>query len=334
MSKAMWVVRAGQEAVFIQEFLQKHMVAIGWGNIGDLANIHSRDAISDLLRVHLANYTTRQNAVNTGQIFRFREELDRGSAVLTYDPGTRIYYVGTVTGDYVYRPENCQELQHTKTVDWVAEIKRDDLSPETKNSLGSIATIFRISGGASSEIEALVSGTPMPRPVPEEALQEAKDFEAEIREETAERALASLQDRLAKLTWDEMQELVAGLLRAIGYKTRVSPPGPDRGKDITASPDGFGFQAPRIVVEVKHRKEAMGAPELRSFAGGLRHDTSGLYVSTGGFSREAKYEADRANHHVALMDAADLSKAVIEHYDKMDTETRAILPLRKLYWPV
>ena len=131
-----------------------------------------------------------------------------------------------------------------------------------------------------------------------------------------------------------MQELVAGILRAMGYKTRVSTPGPDRGRDIIASPDGLGFQSPRIVVEVKHRKGAMGAPDIRAFAGGLRHDTSGLYVSTGGFSREARYEADRANHHVALMDAADLSRTVIEHYDKMDSETRAMLPLRKIYWPV
>jgi restriction system protein len=44
-----------------------------------------------------------------------------------------------------------------------------------------------------------------------------------------------------------MQDLVAGLLRALGYKKRVSPAGPDRGKDIVASPDGFGFESPRIL---------------------------------------------------------------------------------------
>jgi restriction system protein len=47
-----------------------------------------------------------------------------------------------------------------------------------------------------------------------------------------------------------MQQLVAGILRAMGYKTQISPPGVDRGKDIVASPDGFGFEHPRIVVEV------------------------------------------------------------------------------------
>ena len=32
-------------------------------------------------------------------------------------------------------------------------------------------------------------------------------------------------------TKEQMQQLVAGILRAIGYKTRIVPRGPDRGKD-------------------------------------------------------------------------------------------------------
>jgi restriction system protein len=155
-----------------------------------------------------------------------------------------------------------------------------------------------------------------------------------VRRDTEQRALGFLQDKLSKLDWDEMQELVAGVLRAMGYKTRISPAGPDRGRDIVASPDGFGFQPPRIVVEVKHRKGTMGAPEVRSFVGGLRQNDNGLYVSTGGFTREARYEADRTNQALTLMDADDLGKAIVEHYDRMDSEARALLPLKKIYWPV
>ncbi len=84
-----------------------------------------------------------------------------------------------------------------------------------------------------------------------------------------------------------MQDLVAGILRAMGYKTLVSPAGADRGKDIIASPDGFGFEPPRIVVEVKHRNARMGSSEIRSFLGGRHKDDRGLYVSTGGFTKEA-----------------------------------------------
>ncbi len=117
--------------------------------------------------------------------------------------------------------------------------------------------------------------------------------EDDVFESMASRAHEFIKDKVNELTWEEMQELVAGLLRSLGYKTRVSEVGPDRGKDIVASPDGFGFEAPRIVVEVKHRKGAMGAPEVRSFLGGRNPQDKGLYVSTGGFTREARYEAEK-----------------------------------------
>ena len=142
------------------------------------------------------------------------------------------------------------------------------------------------------------------------------------------------RSKLDKLDWDEMQELVAGMLRAMGYKTKVSPAGPDRGKDIVASPDGFGFESPRIVVEVKHRNAAMGADSIRSFLGGRHKDDKGLYVSTGGFTKDAQYEADRASIPISLMDLDGLVDGVLEHYEKMDAGVRAMIPLAKVYWPV
>jgi restriction endonuclease Mrr len=113
-----------------------------------------------------------------------------------------------------------------------------------------------------------------------------EDSEDAITEDVQSRALEFVKDRAAKLDWEQMQRLVAGLLRAMGYKTRVSPAGPDRGKDIIASPDGLGFESPRIVVEVKHRQGAMGSQEIRSFLGGRHKDDKGIYVSTGGFTKD------------------------------------------------
>ncbi len=36
---------------------------------------------------------------------------------------------------------------------------------------------------------------------------------------------------------------------------------------MIASPDGLGFSSPRIVAVVKHRKDSMGAPQIRAFVG-------------------------------------------------------------------
>lgn len=147
------------------------------------------------------------------------------------------------------------------------------------------------------------------------------------------KALEFIKDQISRLEWEEMQELIGGLLRAMGYKTRISPTGPDKGKDIVASPDGFGFESPRIVVEVKHRTQAMGAPELRSFIGGRHPADKGLYVSTGGFTKEAYYEAERSNVPLTLMSIDDVVQAVLDHYENMDIETQRLLPLKKFYWP-
>ena len=120
----------------------------------------------------------------------------------------------------------------------------------------------------------------------------------------------------------------------MGYNTRVSPSGPDRGKDIVASPDGFGFEQPRIIVEVKHRSAQMGTQEVRSFLSVIRHaGDKGLYVSTGGFSKEAYYEAERAANPITLMNLDDFVEAFLDHYEAMDLETRVLLPLKKVYWP-
>ncbi|WP_062545404.1 restriction endonuclease [Rufibacter tibetensis] len=132
-----------------------------------------------------------------------------------------------------------------------------------------------------------------------------------------------------------MQELVSGILKGMGYKTLISPKGADRGKDIIASPDGLGLENPKIMVEVKHRTNTtMGSQEIRSFLGGLRSGDKGLYVSTGGYSKDARYEAERANIPITLIDLEMLVRLIIQHYDNFDSDTRALIPLKKIYWPV
>ena len=63
----------------------------------------------------------------------------------------------------------------------------------------------------------------------------SEESEENLLEDVENKALEFIKDRVSQLDWEQMQELVAGILRAMGYKTRVSAVGPDRGKDIVAS---------------------------------------------------------------------------------------------------
>lgn len=130
-----------------------------------------------------------------------------------------------------------------------------------------------------------------------------------------------------------MQRLVAGILKSMQYKTRIAPSGPDRGIDIVASPDGLGLLEPRIIVQVKHKSGSIGASDIRSFTGILRTGNKGIYVSTGGFTKEAKYEAERANIPLTLINLDFLVDLIVQNYDSFDLETRSLIPLTKIFWP-
>ncbi|WP_292757521.1 restriction endonuclease [Methanobacterium sp.] len=220
------------------------------------------------------------------------------------------------------------EYCDSRKVKWLGTVNRDDLSTSTKNTLGAISTIFEINPDASKGILDALHGI-----VPVEEIQDEDEELISLKQDILAKSQEFIKDKMLDLDWEEMQELVAGVLRAMDYKTIVSSKGPDRGRDILASPDGLGLSEPRIVVEVKHRKGQMGSPEIRSFTGGLRPGDKGLYVSTGGYSKEAKYEGERSNNPVTLVDADMLVSLIIQYYDNFDTDARSLIPLTKIYWP-
>ncbi len=331
--KNMWMVRAGVGASLFDEFKENGVVAIGWREIGDLTNVTSREAIKDLVRRVYPDYKEGRIRIWANQIIRFRFEFKINDYVITYNPERRIYMIGKIIGDYEYydADENSpfKEYPHIRRVVWEHEISRDRLSASTKNTLGSISTIFKLPEESKKEILNLLRG----REEPEDISGEEAELDT-IRDDIMAKATEFIKDKILKLTWEEMQELVAGLLRGMGYKTVVSPRGPDRGCDIRASPDGLGLEDPRIIVQVKHRSSQVTSEEVRAFLGGLRKGDKGLYVSIGGFTKDAKYEAERSQYPITLVDLDMLVRLIVQYYDNFDSDTKALIPLIKIYWPL
>ena len=137
-----------------------------------------------------------------------------------------------------------------------------------------------------------------------------------------------------KLSGTERKDLFKEILNAMGYIAERTKKGADRGVDIFASKDGLGLEEPRIFVEVKHRNEQMGAQDIRTFIGGRQPSDKCLYVSTGGFTKEARYEAERSNTPLKLIDIDDLANLLSLHYDKFSAEGKTLLPLKKVYIPL
>jgi len=244
--------------------------------------------------------------------------------VVSYNPEKRIYYVGKIISDYRYKKNYISDYNHIRDVEWEAEVDRDQLSTSAKNTLGAIMTLFLLNEFVKNQFIQIMKGEKTSSGENEEGIETEID---NIRRDVIDKGFEFIKDEILKLDWEEMEELVAGILKAMGYKTRLSASGPDRGKDIVASPNGLGLEQPRIKVEVKHREASMGSSELRSFIGGLTSSDRGLYVSTGGFSREARYEAERSSIPVSLIDIDELTRLLLENYDNLDNDTKAYVPL-------
>ena len=331
MEKRMWMIRAGRNAALVRDFEEQGFVSVGWLELNDLSSIGSKEELEAVFNDAYSDLKKGKYRMSLGQISRFKFDIQKSDWVITYNPEYRYYPVGEIISDYEYLQGSPGEFNHIRKVKWVGKVNRDDLTVSTKNTVGAIMTLFLLNDSATKEFATLLAGE-KPDIQDDVPAGESSDMD-DLRKDVVERAFEFIKDNILKLDWDEMQELMAGILRAMGYKTRIASAGPDRGADIIASPDGLGLEQPRIRVEVKHRSETIGAPVLRSFIGGLRANDRGLYVSTGGFTKEARYEAERSTVPVTLIDIDELAELLISNYDTADSETKALVPLVKLYWP-
>jgi restriction system protein len=271
------------------------------------------------------------------QFVRFANELKPGDRVVTYNPSQRRYVLGTIEGDIRQTHQVEGENWYSRPVKWQQRCERDLLTKGSRNTLGAIQALFRVSEEAASDlyakampIDAPDAELPAVGPVTRGSEVELDDAYAEI----VSKSHDLIEDLIAALNADQMEQLVAGVLRAMGYKARVSPKGGDRGVDIFASRDGLGLEEPRIFVEVKHRiGTKISAPEIRAFLGGRKPGDRCLYVSTGGFAKDARYEAERSNVPLTLIDLPLLRELLVEHYDALGEETRRLMPLTRVYWP-
>ncbi|MDH3890045.1 MAG: Mrr restriction system protein [candidate division Zixibacteria bacterium] len=131
----------------------------------------------------------------------------------------------------------------------------------------------------------------------------------------------------------EFQDLVAALLRGMGYYTPfVAPRGKDGGVDILAYRDPFGIESPRIKVQVKHRQDSASVQEIRQLMGILQKDGDvGIFVSTGGYTSDAKSTATGSHIHVQLIDLDGFINLWTDFYPKLTDEDKSLLPLTSVY---
>ena len=168
--------------------------------------------------------------------------------------------------------------------------------------------------------------------------EDLEDQAEEVRvtfEQAEEDAWQEIRNYLGTMAWLDFQDLVADLLTAMGYHVSwIAPPGKDFGVDIVAYTDPLGATNPRIKVQVKRQVDSsMNVEGLRAFMSVLGDDDVGIFVSAGGFTKDAEDEARmQERRKITLIDLEKLFDLWVEHYPQLSEEARRRLPLKPIYF--
>jgi restriction system protein len=153
-------------------------------------------------------------------------------------------------------------------------------------------------------------------------------------EEAEDQARAEILQYISGLNPYTFQELVASLVRALGYYVAwISPPGKDGGVDIIAHPDALGTRPPRIKVQVKRTTDKINTDGVRAFLALVNEDDVGLYVAVGGFTKDAEdFARNQERRRITLINLDQFRKLWIENYSKLDDTARKRFPLSPIYY--
>ena len=121
--------------------------------------------------------------------------------------------------------------------------------------------------------------------------------------------------------------------KAIGYTTAFSPPGPDGGVDIVAGRGPMGFDPPRLCVQVKSGSGPVNPEIIQRLHGSMKsvNAEQGLLISWGGFNSKVPTEERSQFFSIRLWDSGDLIQALLENYEKLSSDIKAELPLKRIW---
>lgn len=334
---AIWMVRAGKHGEYEQSFLENGKLYLTWEELSeDLNKIPDRKALFELLTTKFPNAPRTRNIVHGGEIWSFVHNIIIGDWIVLPSKLKPAIHVGEVTRAYHFDPSKEPTLQHSLGVKWIArDIPRTAFDKDLLHSMGSTLTICQIRrNDAEKRIRAMATSgwKSMPAPgldwVPADVDDTREEFDLE----------RAARDQISKLIVQRFQghgleRLVEAVLKAQGYFTYRSSEGADKGIDLLAAPGALGFGTPRICVQVKSQESPVDRPTLDQLIGAMQnfHADQGLLVSWGGFKQSVDRERATQFFRVRLWDQDSLIDQIFEHYDKLDEDTRAELPLKRIW---
>lgn len=308
-------------------FLNKDLIAIGWREFGDLTKVQaSRDAFKAHYIEAYPDAKKGQIANGAGMLYRFLHEVQIGDYVVFPSKTDRKINIGTIESDYYFEDNDGDYVQRRK-VKWLKHIPRLNFSQGALYEVGSAMSFFSVKNYADEFLSAL-----------------DKDFKKAAASDTAEdESVGATAEDIVENTKDfilkelshqlkgyDLEAFVADLLRAMGYRTTISPHGGDSGIDITAYKDEL---PPRILVQVKSQDGDIKETTIQSLKGAMREGDYGLFVTLSNYTKNAQKYLDNTPI-IRGINGTELVDLILKYYEQLSEKYRKMIPLKMVYIPV
>ncbi len=326
---ALWLVRSGRHGEYEQRFLSDNRIYLTWEELNqNLSEIKQQSELYELLVKTYPDASAGKCGNHGGQIWAFTHRMQVGDLVVVPSKFQPVINIAEITSDYTYDKKAEPEYRHYRAIKWLVRNKsRTSFDQDLLYSFGAIMTICQISRNeAEKRIREMLkaSGKVIKTdPVPPEN-------EIDL-EETGRDQIARLLER--RFRGHDLTRLIEALLKAQGYTTYMSPPGPDKGIDILAAPGPLGFGNPRLCVQVKSGNDQVDSPTLNQLIGAMQNVQAdqGLIVSWSGFKQTVERERAVQFFKVRFWNQDDIISELLTHYDSLDEDLRAEIPLKRIW---
>ncbi len=338
---AVWLIRAGTHGEYELKFTQENRVYVTWDDLDvNLEKLAERSELRKAMTQRYPDAKPKAIANWVSQVWPFAHEIAKSDLVVLPLKTQRAIQIGEVTGDYHFEPDGPNPFFHWRPVRWIAEaVPRAHFGKDLLNTFGAFMTICRVqrnnaearlaamrATGWKPESVAAVTKTPVVNVSDTAPETEDTDLEEAARDQIAQLIAARFKGH-------GLTRLVEGILKAQGYITYRSPEGADGGADILAGAGPLGFGAPRLCVEVKSESAPIDRPTVDKLLGAVTKFSAqeGLFVSWSGFRTNVQKELAASFFRVRLWTQKELLEALFAHYDNLDEDLKAELPLKRIW---
>lgn len=316
-----WGIHSTHDSLLLKEGI----IAIEWDEMEDLSKIEpSKEAFREKLLKAYPEYKKGAVPGAVGMLLRFCHEVAIGDYIVFPSKADRMINIGRVESNYFFEGKECMSR---RKVTWLKHIPRLSFSQGALYEVGSALTFFSVKNYAGEFLAALEKGLSMKDPI--------TSLEDETVGATADVIIENTRDYILKelstnLKGYALESFVADLLRAMGYRTSVSPQGGDSGIDIKAYKDEL---PPRIVVQVKSQDSDITETTIQSLKGAMMPGDYGLFVTLSNYTKKAQKFLE-SNPMIRGINGTELVDLILQYYESLSKEYREMIPLMKVYIPI